>query len=75
MSASREERVEALSGAIEMLLQKHQGMQLATLILGTTDSQSLDHPLREGDRRHARTMLTAAVYGLANTIIEEETPQ
>lgn len=67
--ASKEERVETLAGAIEMLLQKHQRMQLAAVVLGATDSQSLDHPLREGDYRHARTMLTAAVYQFANTIV------
>lgn len=66
---TREESVETLAGAIEMLLQKHQRLQLATIVLGATDAQSLDYPLREGDHRHARTMLTAAVYQLANTIV------
>lgn len=46
--------------------------QLAALVLGATDPQSLDHPLREGDYRHARTMLTAAVFALAATIVGEE---
>lgn len=68
--SSREECVEALAGSIETLLQKHQRMQLASLVLGTTDAQSLDHPLREGDYRHARTMLSAAVYELAATIVD-----
>jgi hypothetical protein len=66
---SPEERIEALAGAIEMLLQKHQRMQLAAVVLGATDSKSLDHPLREGDYRHARTMLTAGVFELATTIV------
>lgn len=69
---NREERIEALAGAIETLLQKHQRMQLASLILGATDPQSLDHPLREGDYRHARTMLTAAVFQIADTIVKGE---
>lgn len=66
---SREESVEALAGAIETLLQKHQRLQLAAFILGATHAQSLDHSHREGDYRHARTMLTAAVYQLADTIV------
>lgn len=70
--ASREEAVETLAGAIEMLLQKHQRMQLAALVLGATDAQSLDHTIRQGAYRHARTELTAAVYQLANTLIEKE---
>lgn len=64
----REDRVEAVAGEIETLLQKYTRLQLAQIILGATDAQSLDHPLREGDYKHARTMLTAAVYKLANTI-------
>jgi hypothetical protein len=66
---SREDRVEALSIALETLMQKHQRMQLASLVLGATDQKSLDHPLRAGDYRHARTMLTAAVFTLADTIV------
>ena len=70
MSAQgREERVESLAGAIENLLQKHKGVQLATLVLGATDPQSLDHSLREGDYRHARTLLSAAVYELSDLIV------
>jgi hypothetical protein len=70
---TREERVEALAGSIETLLQKYKGMQLAQIVLGATDPQSLDHPLREGDYRFARTMLTAAVFQAADAIIGEET--
>lgn len=70
--ATREERFEAVSSAIEMLLQKHARLQLAALILGATDSQSLDRAIREGAHRHARTELTAAVYGLAATIVNGE---
>jgi hypothetical protein len=65
----REDRVESVAGEIEMLLQKWEKKQLAQIILGATDPQSLDHPIREGEYRHHRTMLTSAVYKLADTIV------
>lgn len=70
-----EERAQAvalLAEAIETLLQKHQRVQLAAFVLGATDTQSLDHPLLKGRYRHARTELTAAVWELADTIVDGE---
>jgi hypothetical protein len=69
---NRAQKVAQLAGAIENLLQKHQRVQHAALLLGSTDTQSLDHSLHQGRYRHARTELTAAVWEFADTIIEED---
>lgn len=61
--------MEDVAGEIETLLQKWEKKQLAQIILGATDPQSLDRTLRQGDYNHHRTMLTAAVYKLADTIV------
>jgi hypothetical protein len=69
---ARAQKVASLAKQIENLLQKHQGVQLAAFVLGATDTQSLDHSLRKGDHRHARMLLTAAVWEVADTLVDGE---
>jgi hypothetical protein len=67
--ADREDRVTDVAGEIETMLQKWESKQFAQIILRATDPQSLDHPLREGQYKHSRRLLTAAVFKLADTIV------
>jgi len=67
--SSREDEVEAISGQIETLLQKWERKQLASFLLGSTDAQSLDHPILAGRYRLSRTLLTASIYELAHTLV------
>lgn len=66
----REDRVADVAGEIEMLLQKWERKQLAEIVLRSTDAQSLDHPAADRAYRAKRTDLTAAVYKLADTIVD-----
>jgi hypothetical protein len=67
--AEREDRVADVAGEIEMLLQKWERKQLAELVLRSTHAQSLDHPIADAAYRAKRTDLTAAIYQLADTIV------
>jgi hypothetical protein len=68
----RAQQVAHVAKQIENLLQKHQRVQLAAFLLGSTDTQSLDHPILKGRHRHARTELTAAVWEFADTLVEQD---
>lgn len=70
----RSDRVEEVAGEIEMLLQKWERKQLAALVLRSTDASSLDFPAADGAYRAKRTDLTAAIYQLADTIVNGRVP-
>lgn len=70
----REDRVADVAGEIEMLLQKWERKQLAEIVLRSTDPQSLDYPVADLAYRAKRTDLTAAVYKLADTIVNGRAP-
>ena len=67
--ADREDRVADVASEIEMLLQKWERKQLAALVRRSTDPQSLDYPDADRAYRAKRTELTAAIYKLADSIV------
>ena len=67
----RTDRVTDVAGQIEMLLQKWERKQSAARIRRETDAQSLDFPAVDRAYRHARTLLTAAVFQLSEAIVDD----
>ncbi|MDP9202343.1 MAG: hypothetical protein M3P26_10500 [Gemmatimonadota bacterium] len=65
----REDELADVAAQIEMLLQKWERKQSAALFLWASDPQSLDREIRDSLYRNARTLLTAAIYELADTIV------